>query len=85
MGGVPKLIGKTMQEKQRYFQEHYDGLVGTMLKEPRGFDGMLGSVLTEPCHPEADIGVIYLWTGGYFSACGDSTYSLRQKSRSKIG
>ena len=46
-----------------------------MLKEPRGFSGMLGSVLTEPCHPEADIGVIYLWTDGYFSACGDSTYS----------
>ena len=46
-----------------------------MLKEPRGFSGMLGSVLTEPCHPDADIGVIYLWTDGYFSACGDSTYS----------
>lgn len=75
VGGVPKLIGKTMQEKQKYFQDHYDHLVGTMLKEPRGFDGMLGSVLTEPCHPEADVGVIYLWTGGYFSACGDSTYS----------
>ena len=75
IGGVPKLVGKTMQEKQKYFQDHYDHLVGTMLKEPRGFDGMLGSVLTEPCHPEADIGVIYLWTGGYFSACGDSTYS----------
>jgi proline racemase len=75
VGGVPKLIGKTMQEKQKYFQDHYDHLVGTMLKEPRGFDGMLGSVLTEPCHSEADVGVIYLWTGGYFSACGDSTYS----------
>ena len=75
IGGVPKLKGKTMQEKQKYFQEHYDHLVGTMLQEPRGFSGMLGSVLTEPCHPDADIGVIYLWTGGYFSACGDSTYS----------
>jgi proline racemase len=72
---VPKLKGKTMQEKQKYFQDHYDHLVGTMLKEPRGFSGMLGSVLTEPCHPDADIGVIYLWTDGYFSACGDSTYS----------
>ena len=75
VGGVPKLVGKTMQEKQKYFQDHYDHLVGTMLKEPRGFDGMLGSVLTEPCRSEADVGVIYLWTGGYFSACGDSTYS----------
>ncbi|TFH14561.1 proline racemase, partial [Candidatus Bathyarchaeota archaeon] len=75
VGGVPKLKGKTMQEKQKYFQDHYHHLIGTMLKEPRGFSGMLGSVLTEPCHPDADIGVIYLWTDGYFSACGDSTYS----------
>jgi proline racemase len=75
VGGVPKLIGKSMQEKQKYFQDHYNSLLGTMLKEPRGFEGMLGAVLTEPCHPEADVGVIYLWTGGYFSACGDSTYS----------
>ena len=75
VGGVPKLVGKTMQEKQDYFKEHYHSLLGTMLKEPRGFEGMLGAVLTEPCHPEADVGVIYLWTDGYFSACGDSTYS----------
>lgn len=75
IGGVPKLKGKNMAEKQKYFQDHYDHLVGTMLKEPRGFSGMLGSVLTEPTVPEADVGVIYLWTDGYFSACGDSTYS----------
>ena len=60
VGGVPKLKGKTMQEKQKYFQDNYDHLVGTMLQEPRGFDGMLGSVLTEPCHPDADVGVSYL-------------------------
>jgi proline racemase len=75
VGGVPKLRGRTMAEKQKYFQEHYDSLLGTMLKEPRGFEGMLGSVLTEPTVAKADIGVIYLWTNGYFSACGDSTYS----------
>jgi proline racemase len=46
-----------------------------MLQEPRGFAGLLGAVLTEPTNPEADVGVIYLWTGGYFNACGDSTYS----------
>lgn len=75
VGGVPKLLGKNMIGKQQYFQENYDSLRGTLLKEPRGFEGMLGAVICEPCHPEADIGVIYLWTDGYFSACGDSTYS----------
>ena len=76
VGGFPKLKGSTMAEKQAYFKEHYDYLRPTMLKEPRGFAGLLGAVLTEPTEPEADVGVIYLWTDGYFSACGDSTYSV---------
>ncbi|MCW4036644.1 MAG: proline racemase family protein [Candidatus Bathyarchaeota archaeon] len=76
VGGVPKLKGRNMAEKQDYFQKHYDDLRPTMLKEPRGFAGLLGAVLTEPTDPEADVGVIYLWTDGYFSACGDSTYSV---------
>jgi proline racemase len=75
VGGIPKLKGETMREKQRYFQNHYDYLRPAMLQEPRGFAGLLGAVLTEPTVPSADVGVIYLWTGGYFSACGDSTYS----------
>jgi proline racemase/trans-L-3-hydroxyproline dehydratase len=75
IGGIPKLKGKTMQEKQDYFKEYYDDLRSTMLKEPRGFSGLLGAVITEPCSEQADVGVIYLWTDGYFSACGDSTYS----------
>lgn len=75
VGGIPKLKGENMKEKQAYFKENYDHLRPTMLKEPRGFSGLLGAVITEPCHPEADVGVIYLWTDGYFSACGDSTYS----------
>ncbi len=76
VGGIPKLKGNTMAEKQEYFQKHYDHLRPTMLKEPRGFAGLLGAVITEPTVPEADVGVIYLWTDGYFSACGDSTYSV---------
>lgn len=76
IGGIPKLKGKNMAEKQAYFQKHYDSLRPTMLQEPRGSAGLLGAVITEPTVPEADIGVIYLWTDGYFSACGDSTYSV---------
>lgn len=75
-GGVPNLKGSTMLEKQAYFQKHYDYLRPALLKEPRGSAGLLGAVLTEPTVPEADVGVIYLWTDGYFSACGDSTYSV---------
>lgn len=76
IGGIPKLPGKTISEKQAYFQKHFDHLRTALLQEPRGFAGLLGAVITEPTVPEADVGVIYLWTGGYFSACGDSTYSV---------
>jgi proline racemase len=76
VGGVPKLKGSTMVEKQDYFKNNYDNLRPTLLKEPRGFAGLLGAVITEPTVSEADVGVIYLWTDGYFSACGDSTYSV---------
>lgn len=76
IGGIPKLSGETMVEKQSNFQKHFDHLRTALLQEPRGFAGLLGAVITEPTTPEADVGVIYLWTGGYFSACGDSTYSV---------
>jgi len=76
IGGLPKLPGKNMAEKQAYFQKRFDHLRPALLQEPRGFAGLLGAVITEPTVPEADVGVIYLWTGGYFSACGDSTYSI---------
>ena len=75
VGGLPKIPGGSMTEKQAYFQKHFDHLRKTLLQEPRGFAGLLGAVITEPTVSEADVGVIYLWTGGYFSACGDSTYS----------
>ena len=76
IGGIPKLTGRTMAEKQACFQREFDDLRVTLLQEPRGFAGLLGAVITEPTVPEADVGVIYLWTGGYFNACGDSTYSV---------
>jgi proline racemase/trans-L-3-hydroxyproline dehydratase len=75
-GGIPKIPGRNMAEKQAYFQKNLDHLRKMLLEEPRGSAGLLGAVITEPTVPEADVGVIYLWTGGYFSACGDSTYSI---------
>lgn len=76
IGGIPKIKGDSMLEKQAYFQKYYDNIRQASLMEPRGFAGLLGAVITEPTVRDADVGIIYLYTGGYFSACGDSTYSV---------
>ncbi|MGR5907779.1 proline racemase family protein [Bacillus paranthracis] len=46
------------------------------MNEPRGHDVMSGALLTDPCHPEADIGVIYIETGGYLPMCGHDTIGV---------
>jgi len=74
--GIPKLSGKTMSEKMLHMKNEYDWIRQFLMNEPRGHDVMSGAVLTEPCHPEADIGVIYIETGGYLPMCGHDTIGV---------
>lgn len=76
VSGFPRIPGKTMWEKTQYCQQYLDDLRKALMMQPRGFSGILGAILTEPANPEADYGVIFTHTGGYFNFCGDSTFSL---------
>ena len=76
VSGFPRIPGKSMWEKTKYCQEHLDHLRRALMTQPRGFSGILGAILTEPTHPEADYGVIFTYSGGYFNSCGDSTFSV---------
>lgn len=76
IGGAPRLHGRNMGEKMLYMKEHYDWLRTALMYEPRGHDVMSGCVLTEPCDPSADIGVVYIETGGYLAMCGHDTIGL---------
>ncbi len=76
ISGLPKLIGETMSEKMLYMKKKYDWIRKLLMNEPRGHDVMSGALLTEPCHPEADIGVIYIETGGYLPMCGHDTIGV---------
>jgi proline racemase/trans-L-3-hydroxyproline dehydratase len=40
------------------------------MHEPRGHGDMFGAIITEPDHTEADIGVVFMDTGGYLAMCG---------------
>jgi proline racemase len=74
--GLPTLIGQTMSEKMLYMKKNYDWIRKFLMNEPRGHGVMSGVLLTDPCHPDADIGVIFIETGGYLPMCGHDTIGV---------
>ncbi len=70
VSGFPKLEGNTMMERKKYLVEHYDHYRTALMLEPRGHKDMFGALLTEPVHEEADLGVIFMDSGGYLNMCG---------------
>lgn len=76
VSGLPKLEGKTMSEKMLHMKREHDWIRKLLMNEPRGHDVMSGALLTDPCHPDADIGVIYIETGGYLPMCGHDTIGV---------
>ncbi|WP_077624387.1 proline racemase family protein [Sediminibacillus massiliensis] len=73
ISGAPKLEGSTMSERMLYMKNNCDWFRQALMNEPRGHDIMSGAILQEPCHPEADVGVIFIETGGYLPMCGHDT------------
>ncbi|MGG1658519.1 4-hydroxyproline epimerase [Brevibacillus sp. NRS-1366] len=76
ISGLPKLEGQTMAEKMLHMKAEYDWIRTLLMYEPRGHDVMSGALIVEPCHPDADVGVIYIETGGYLPMCGHDTIGL---------
>ncbi|WP_138752171.1 proline racemase family protein [Paenibacillus sinopodophylli] len=73
ISGMPKLEGVTMAEKMFDMKQNHDGIRRLLMNEPRGHEVMSGVCLVPPCHEEADVGVIYIETGGYLPMCGHDT------------
>jgi proline racemase len=76
IGGLPYIPGKTVVEKMTYLKENMDWVRTALMFEPRGHSVMSGVILTEPTHPDADIGVIFIETGGYLPMCGHDTIGV---------
>jgi proline racemase/trans-L-3-hydroxyproline dehydratase len=68
--GFPPLPGATMMERKRLLERRYDHFRTALMLEPRGHNNMFGALLTEPSDPNADIGVIFMDSGGYLNMCG---------------
>lgn len=57
-------------------KNRHDGVRRLLMNEPRGHEVMSGACVVPPCHPDADVGVIYIETGGYLPMCGHDTIGL---------
>ena len=75
-GGLPPLSGRTILEKRRFMQQHFDHIRKALLWEPRGHRDMYGAVLTEHVTPEADLGVLFMHNEGYSTMCGHGIIAL---------
>lgn len=73
IGGLPRIEGNTVSEKMLYMRDHMDWLRTFLMYEPRGHRVMSGAILMQPCDPEADMGVIFIESGGYLPMCGHDT------------
>ena len=73
IGGFPEPEGNTMIEKKKWMEHNYDHVRTALMFEPRGHHDMFGAFLCEPIHEEADLGVIFMDTGGYLNMCGHCT------------
>ena len=76
LNGFPELIGDSMMERKKYLEEYYDHYRTALMHEPRGHKDMFGAVLTEPISEEADLGVIFMDSGGYLNMCGHGSIGL---------
>lgn len=70
LDGFPNLEGNNMMERKKFLEENYDYYRTALMLEPRGHKDMFGAIVTKPTTPEADLGVIFMDSGGYLNMCG---------------
>lgn len=70
LDGFPELEGESMMERKKFLETHYDNYRTALMLEPRGHKDMFGAIVTKPIHQEADLGVIFMDSGGYLNMCG---------------
>lgn len=74
--GLPSISGNSMMDKKNYLVKHLDYIRTMAMHEPRGHKDMFGAVLMNPTKKEADIGVIFMDSGGYLNMCGHGSIGV---------
>ncbi len=73
--GLPRLEGRNVLEKRRYFMQHLDHVRSGILREPRGHADMYGAILT-PAADDADLDIFFINTVGYSPMCGHGIIAI---------
>lgn len=73
LGGLPRIYGASIRDKQDYFSKHLDEYRVKLIHEPRGHAGMFAAIVAESGSPEADCGLIFASTHKYLNMCGHGT------------
>src|SRR3712207_2060415 len=73
IGGVPPVPGASIREKRANLMAKHDSIRKLLMYEPRGSSEMCGSILMPPCDPSADIGIVFIESGGWPQMCGAGT------------
>ena len=76
VGGVPNIYGKTMQEKQQYFERNLDYLRTILVKGPDEDKALVAALITEPTTEEANVGLIWMDKEGCFNMCGSGSFAV---------
>jgi len=73
VGGVGSLPGRTMNDKQGYFEARFDSVRKLLTREPRGHRGIMAAVVTEPVSDHGTFGLFYMDARRYPFLCGHAT------------
>lgn len=57
--------GDSMRKRLDYMKAQNDPVRVLLMQEPRGHKAMFGSILCSPVTEDADVGILYMDTGGY--------------------
>ncbi|KUJ11323.1 putative proline racemase [Mollisia scopiformis] len=78
--GLPNLTGTLLGQKSQASLPENDYIRRRLLLEPRGHDGMYGGILRKDTELTksgvADIGILYIHSGGYSMMCGHVTLGV---------
>jgi len=76
LSGLPKIKGKTVFEKRKYFQKNFDHLRKSIVLEPRGHDNQFGALVLNTEIDNADYALVYMDNMGYMDMCGHGTIGV---------
>jgi proline racemase len=73
MRGLPKISGRTTNDKRLFLSEKLDEIRLRITREPRGHRDMFASILVEPESEDAAFGLVYMDARRYPYLCGHAT------------